>query len=214
MTVFRTAALFIATLVLASGCKPAATPTGPTSTGSGPSGIVQPTAAAAEPDAATSIAGLEKAAAKLKRDSDGFVIESDFRGLTIDDSVLEHLAGLPRLRSVLLSETAVTDAGMTAVGKVSTLQNVDLRGCRISNAGLEPLTALSELKALRLSGESGATTVDDDGMVHVAKMKNLKALLLDFLWVSEVGLEQLAGLDNLKSCTWRNRWSATMLWPR
>ncbi|MGZ0172538.1 MAG: leucine-rich repeat domain-containing protein [Planctomycetales bacterium] len=194
MPTFKSAILLTITVSLVAGCsKPTTAPTGPDS-----SELLSPLKETPEPDDEKSIAGLGEVGAKLKKDGDGLVIEVDFKGLTISDSALEQLAGLRRLRSVLLNETGVTDAGMATLGKIPTLQNVDLRGCTISNAGLEPLAALSELKALRLSGESGATSVDDDGMVHVAKMKNLKALLLDFLWVSEVGLEQLAGLDRLE----------------
>lgn len=198
MTIIRSAALLTFIVSLVAGCNRTTEPTGNSPTGAGSSETVSQQKLAPEPDDAESIAGLEEVGAKLKKDGDGLVIEADFRGLTIDDSALEHLAGLRRVRSVLLNETGVSDEGMATVGKVATLQNVDLRGCTISNAGLEPLAALSDLKALRLSGESGATSVDDDGMVHVAKMKNLKALLLDFLWISEVGLEQLAGLDKLE----------------
>ncbi|MFT5325341.1 MAG: hypothetical protein ACI8P0_003209 [Planctomycetaceae bacterium] len=198
MSCFKTILLLAITALLISGCKPTATPTGSSTPGTDSSETVTVPKVAPEPDDAGSVSALEEAGAKLKKDGDGLVIEVDFRGTTVGDAALENLAGLRRVRSVLLNETAVTDAGMATVGKVTTLQNVDLRGCTISNAGLEPLTALSELKALRLSGESGVTSVDDDGMVHVAKMKNLKALLLDFLWISEVGLEQLAGLDKLE----------------
>ena len=87
MTVFRTAVLFIAALTLVSGCKPTATSTGPAPTGGSSSGSVEPAVVAPEPDAAESISGLNKAGVKLKKDGDGFVIEADFRGLTIDDSV-------------------------------------------------------------------------------------------------------------------------------
>lgn len=198
MTAFKNATILFAILALIAGCKPTATPTGTTPGNTGQSETVTTPEVTADPDDAASVSALEESGAKLKKDGDGFVIEVDFRGTSVGDSALEPLAGLHRLRSVLLNETAVTDPGMTTLGKISTLQNVDLRGCTISNAGLEPLAVLSQLKALRLSGESGATTVDDDGMVHVAKMKNLKALLLDFLWISEVGLEQLVGLDRLE----------------
>jgi len=198
MSCFKTILLLAITASLISGCKPTAAPTGSSPPGTDPSETVTAPRVAPEPDDAGSVSALEEAGAKLKKDGDGLVIEVDLRGTTIGDAALENLVGLQRVRSVLLNETAVTDAGMATVGKVATLQNVDLRGCTISNAGLEPLTALSELKALRLSGESGVTSVDDDGMVHVGKMKNLKALLLDFLWISEVGLEQLAGLDKLE----------------
>lgn len=198
MNCFRTTLLLAMTASLISGCKPTVAPTGASSPENESTQTVTSPKAVPASDDAGSVAGLEEAGAKLKKDGDGLVIEVDFRGSTIGDAALENLAGLRRVRSVLLNETAITDVGMAAVGKVATLQNVDLRGCTISNAGLKPLTALSELKALRLSGENGATSIDDDGMAHVARMKNLKALLLDFLWISEVGLEQLAGLDKLE----------------
>lgn len=198
MTCSRMSLLLTVAALFSAGCNRTETSTETRSTGTSSAEVVTTPKSAPEPDDAASVSALEEAGAKLKKDGDGLVIEADFRGTSIGDSALENLAGLRRVRSVLLNETAITDAGMAAVGKVSTLQNVDLRGCTISNAGLEPLAGLSALKALRLSGESGATSVDDDGMVHVAKMKNLKALLLDFLWVSEVGLEQLSGLDKLE----------------
>lgn len=198
MSCFRTTLLLAIATTFIAGCKPTATPTGTSAPGTDSSEIVTAPKAAPEPDDAGSVSALEEAGAKLKKDGDGLVIEVDLKGTTVGDAELESLAGLRRVRSVLLNETAVTDAGMATVGKVATLQNVDIRGCTISNAGLEPLAELPALKALRLSGESGATSVDDDGMVHVAKMKNLKALLLDFLWISEDGLEQLAGLDKLE----------------
>jgi hypothetical protein len=43
-----------------------------------------------------------------------------------------------------------------------------------------------------LSGKSGATTVDDAGLAHLAKVPSLRTLMLDFLWVSEQGLDALA----------------------
>lgn len=157
----------------------------------------QPEAVAVEPDDAKSLEALAATATDLKTD-DGFVVEVNFRGATIDDSALEPLAGLRRVRSVLLNDTAVTDAGMVALGKVATLQNADLRGCGISNAGLAPLASLKNLKALRLSDPDGKSTVDDEGMKHVAGMTNLKVLAVDFLWISVDGLKQLSGLKNLE----------------
>ena len=123
-------------------------------------------------------------ATSLKRDADGYVVEANFRGTQVDDQGLVPLAGLRRLRAVLLNDTRVTDSGMVALGKIATLRNLDLRGCKIGNAGIAHLSDLQDLRGLKLSGQNGATMVDDQGLVALGKLKSLKALALDFLWVS------------------------------
>ncbi|MFK7779425.1 MAG: hypothetical protein QM501_15075 [Gimesia sp.] len=138
---------------------------------------------------------LTAAGAKLKTDKDSFVIEVDFRNANIDDSALQGIEGLSRLRSLLLNKTKITDAALEPVGKIQTLENLDLRDCSLNNKALSHLTGLSKLKALRLSGNSD---IDDDAMADVNKLTNLKALMLDFLWVSGDGLTQLKDLNKLE----------------
>lgn len=148
--------------------------------------------------AAEDAADWEKTASDVKRDGDGHVIEVSFRGTEADDAALAPLAALPKLRSVLLNDTKITDAGFKTLGSISTLQNIDARGCPVGNEGVRHLTGLKELRALRLNGQSGATTVDDEAMADVAKLKSLKALMLDYLWISEEGLAKVTKLDNLE----------------
>ncbi|MCA9246171.1 MAG: hypothetical protein KDA42_03620, partial [Planctomycetales bacterium] len=155
-------------------------------------------AIAAEADDPSAITALNKLATSLKHDDDGFVIEVNFRGAQIDDAALAHLAGLARIKSVLLNDTAISDDGLKTIGQLTTLANLDLRGCKVSNDGMAHLVGLDKLRALRLSGQSGATTVDDDGMQSIGKLTALVALPLDFLWVSEEGLAKLDGLKNLE----------------
>lgn len=79
--------------------------------------------------------------------------------------------------------------------------DLDLRKCAVSNEDLAQLAGLEHLVALRLSGKSGATTVDDAGMRHLAGLTGLRALMLDHLWVSGEGLAALAPLGNLEELT-------------
>ncbi|MEK6238508.1 MAG: hypothetical protein N2C14_27635, partial [Planctomycetales bacterium] len=81
-----------------------------------------------ELDDAEAVAALEAVATELKRDGEGFVIEVNFRGAEVADEHLTHLTGLRRVRSVLLNDAPVTDAGLIELGKIPTLQNADLRG--------------------------------------------------------------------------------------
>ena len=148
---------------------------------------------AAAPAAPPSKADLVAAGATVKQDDAGAIVEVRFAGPAVDPAVLATLPELPALQSVVLAGTDATDAALVPLGTIATLKNLDLRDCRISNAGLAHLVNLKQLAALRLSGKSGATTVDDAGMAHVAKLTSLRALMLDFLWVSEAGLQTLAG---------------------
>lgn len=135
--------------------------------------------------------------AKLKKNAAGNVVEVDFRGTTIAPEQL-HLSGLPALRSVLLNGLEVTEAHLTAVAKSKTITNLDLRGCSLSNEALKPVAEMQQLRALRLNGGDGATTVDDAGLAHISGLTNLKALALDKLWVGKPGIEHLAKLSNLQ----------------
>ncbi|MDP7303490.1 MAG: hypothetical protein QGG09_10335, partial [Pirellulaceae bacterium] len=163
-------------LIGCSGPKPSSSDTGTGPTGS--TSISDPAAADRTDvaDDAAVVAAFEAMATDIVLNSDGQVTEVSFRGAEIDDSLLSYLSGLPRLQSLLLNDTAITDAGLKLVGKLTSLRNLDLRGCGVSNEGLAHLTELENLRALRLNGESGATTVDDDGLESVAKLTNLKAL--------------------------------------
>ena len=163
-----------------------------------PGGPVTSKVTAATPDNAESLAALTELGAKTKKDSDGLVVEVDFRGTAVTDGALESLSGLSRIRSVLLGGTDVTDAGLVSLGKLPTLTNLDLRDCAVTNEGLGHLVDLTNVKALKLSGKNGATSVDDGGIEHIAKLSNLKVIGLDFLWVSEAGLEQLRQLPKLE----------------
>jgi hypothetical protein len=152
-------------------------------------------------DETANVAALEKSATELKKNGRGNVIEVSFRGTSIGDAELDPLIGLPELRSVLLNDTAITDDGLKLLGQLAAIQNLDLRGCAIGNDGLAHLVGLGEfgtLRALRLSGQNNMTTVDDDGMVHVAELTSLEVLAVDFLWVSEAGLAKLDKLSRLE----------------
>ena len=143
---------------------------------------------------------LEAVGATLVKDAAGSVTEVRF-GKSVPPDALAALPDLTGLRSVVLAGSDADDAAVAAVAKVPGLRNLDLRDCKVTNAGLAPLAGMHGLAALRLSGKSGACTVDDAGMEHVAKIPTLRTLMLDFLWVSEQGLETLAPLEDLEELT-------------
>lgn len=186
--------LLCSSLALLVGCNSSTAPV--TSTPAENPTPPEPTAVTVADDA-DALAAVIEITDKVKRDGDGLVVEVDFRGASLTDTDLEGLSKLPRLRSVLLSDTAITDEALKTLGEISTMQNLDLRECAVTDAGLAHLTGLQKLKVLKLSGKDGDCSISDDGMEQVGKLKALKVLAIDFLWVSEDGLAKLDQLAEM-----------------
>jgi Leucine-rich repeat (LRR) protein len=156
------------------------------------------TATVVTPDDSSAVEALTAVGAKTKKNDGGLIIEVNLRDTDANDETLKAIVPLKHVRSLLLNDLEITDAGLEALKDVDwPISNLDLRGCPVSNTGLSHLTGLSSLKALRLSGSNSSASVDDDGMAAVAQLSNLKVLSLDKLWVSEAGIEQLLPLKNL-----------------
>ena len=151
------------------------------------------------PDDPAAVEALEAAGATFRRDGSGHITEVSLRGSEATDDALKHVAGLKNLKSLLLNDVPISDEGLAhLVDLQAPLTNLDLRGTAVSNSGLRHIVHLQTLRGLRFSGESGSTTVDDEGMQFVAELANLKALALDNLWVGDLGIEKLKGLANLE----------------
>lgn len=159
-----------------------------------PQGMNEPVV---EPDDSLTVETLKALGAKFKANEHSQITEVSLIGCPATDDDLPQLSNLPKLTSLRLNETQITDAGLETIGRLNNLTNLDLRGCSVSNAGIAHLVGLSKLRALRLSGESGVTSVDDGALADIGKLTNLKALLLDHLWVGE-NLPDLAPLQNLE----------------
>ncbi|HUQ71951.1 MAG TPA: hypothetical protein VM165_20640, partial [Planctomycetaceae bacterium] len=92
-----------------------------------------------------------------------------------------------RVIKVYLHSTAVTDADLAALTRLSRLQNLFLGKTEISDAGLEHLSALTELKTLSLN----STRVTDAGLNSLATLKNLKTLNVQETQVTAAGTKRL-----------------------
>lgn len=65
---------------------------------------------------------------------------------------LADLPNLTSLRTLCLANTSLTDHDMTAIGLLSTLEELDIAATRASDAGVAHLAALHNLRVLGLSG--------------------------------------------------------------
>lgn len=130
---------------------------------------------------------------------------------------MAHLKRLPKLSTVFLEETQVTDAGLEHLEGMTNLSILDLRSTEVTDAGLEHLKGLIGLSFLFL-GEThvtgaglehlqglnklgildlGGTQVGDAGLEHLQGMTELTELRLEDTQVTDAGLEYLKGLTNL-----------------
>ncbi|CAI5479413.1 unnamed protein product [Closterium sp. Yama58-4] len=115
------------------------------------------------------------------------------RGVT--DAGLQHLLALPSLQRLSLCDClGVTSAGMLHVGRLTSLRALSLPSTRVTNEGLQHLTALTDLVSLVLP-----PGVTDAGMVHVGRLTGLQVLSVYHTTVGEYGLQHLTALTQLES---------------
>ncbi|HVC97535.1 MAG TPA: hypothetical protein VND64_27885 [Pirellulales bacterium] len=109
----------------------------------------------------------------------------------------EHLASLrafPRLESLRLSETAVSDAGLAQLTALPTMKQLDLSFTHISDTGLAHVTGLTGLEELNLM----YCQVTDRGLAHLKSLAELKKLSLKGTLVTDEGVAELT--HDLPNC--------------
>jgi hypothetical protein len=106
----------------------------------------------------------------------------------------ESLKGLPHLRSLHLSDTKITDAGLKQVKGLHQIRFLFLFGTKVTDHGLEELKGLTQLRMLDLS----YTQVTDTGLEYLKGFAQLQSLSLPGTRTSDAGLEHLKGLTSLQ----------------
>jgi internalin A len=120
-------------------------------------------------------------------------------GFGVGDKVLAVLATLPKLSSVELRLTKVTDAGMAELARSSSLESVSVEGTEVTDAGLPHLAKLKNLKSLSLGVYNEGAKITDEGLKIAGQMTGLQSLQLSGTPITDAGLPYLSELRNLKS---------------
>jgi hypothetical protein len=94
-----------------------------------------------------------------------------------------------------LSGTAVTDAELESLRGLSQLRRLDLSGTDVTDAGLVYLETLSQLRWLALRN----TRVTDAGLMHLQGLHRLQSLQLGGTRVTDAGLAHLEKLGQLRT---------------
>jgi hypothetical protein len=110
-----------------------------------------------------------------------------------DDDILASVSQLKRLECINLSDTRITDAGLSHLRKVPSLLSVSIDGAGITDGGLRHLAGL-KLRALYLAG----TAVTDRGVVYLTGMHELNELNLGDTDVTDAAIPSLLKLKKLE----------------
>jgi uncharacterized protein (TIGR03067 family) len=130
------------------------------------------------------------------------IIAVDFNGFStgmdFDDKHLREmaplLAKLKHLEQLDLGGTGVSDAGMKDVAKFKQLRVLWLAGTAVTDDGLKELAALEQLNSLLLANDK----ITGVGFRHLAALKNLESLTLRGLSLTNAGVKELAALQQLQ----------------
>ena len=125
--------------------------------------------------------------------SGGPVVAVDRTGTAANDSLMRRLTLFPKLRSLGLNETKVTDGGLEVLEEFSELDRLGLRGMGLTDRGMEHVgdcARLRHVKNLMLLDVSD-TQVSDAGILKLATLENLQTLFVRGSRVTAAGAEAL-----------------------
>ena len=116
----------------------------------------------------------------------------ELSNLALDDSGVERLSALPRLRSLrILSFTQVHGEGLARLGA---LERLDLWSDRIDDCSLEIISKLGRLKELSLVGGK----ITDKGLKHLVGLPEVRSLQANTALIEDNELRTIAGLPKLQ----------------
>ena len=82
---------------------------------------------------------------------------------TADDKTLAYLSQLDHLENLILTGTAITDAGMAHIEGLKQLRNLELGNTKVTDRGLKHLKGMTQLGQLSLYGSK----VSDEGVLDL-----------------------------------------------
>ncbi len=129
-------------------------------------------------------------------------LPQDQKGIT--DAGLARIAELPNLKALHISrihfndpkmnKEYYTDKGLEALAKCHGLEELSIGSPGITDAGMDHVGKLGNLRSLNLFG---CDNVTDKGLAKLAELKSLTNLYISYAGVTISGLNRLSSLSNL-----------------
>ncbi|MBM3735702.1 MAG: hypothetical protein FJW39_07935 [Acidobacteria bacterium] len=132
---------------------------------------------------------------QLTRDAAGNVVEADFTGTWITDADLAKVGRMPKLRRLVLSQAKITDAAMEHLRGLTEVRELDCHYAEyLTEDGVAHITGWKKIERLNLRG----TQVTSKVFEHLARMTSLRDVDIAFTQVDDEGFEQLVQLPHLE----------------
>ena len=139
-------------------------------------------------DDPAAVKALKAIHAELKFDKDGSIIYVDISERDdVDDNVMRHLSGLPKLKRFHAIFTKITGSGLKHLTKAKHLEVLDLCACPITDDGLRHVRNLTQLRKVNLGGSK----VTDKSIQLLANWKKLKYLAVGGSQITREGIRKL-----------------------
>lgn len=114
-----------------------------------------------------------------------------------DDKIARLFSKMPRLKSLMLNATAITDAGVEALEGATELEELDLCNTQITGSGFRKFTRHTRLKKLDLA--FGCKKLSGVGLSGLVNCKGLTSLNFTNSAINNNGLADIAKLVALKN---------------
>ena len=115
-------------------------------------------------------------------------------GLLTDES-MEKLAAMPKLGHLRLRYSPITDEGLRALSKSSSIWLLNLPHARCTSEGVAHLKSMPRLRSLRL----GSPQLSGDVARAIANIKTLRTIHLIGVPITDDGLRRIAAMPQLES---------------
>jgi hypothetical protein len=115
-------------------------------------------------------------------------------GPTVDDSTLDCIAKLPRLKGLSLPWANVTDVGMRHISQLHDLKYLCLKDTRVSDTSGELLAQLTNLESLSVSGSK----LTEAGLIHLKNLSKFERLEVDCTQITTAAVPWLSEMPGLK----------------
>ena len=110
----------------------------------------------------------------------------------VSDAGLANISRLKHINTLRLDGTNVTDQGVKQIARLPELQSLHLAGTAVSNDGIPALSNSTNLRTLGLTG----TEITDDALRHIGE--SIQELSLSRTSVTDAGVQELANRKELE----------------
>ena len=152
----------------------------------------------ADAEFAAAVRRIDERGGQFGFDGSGDLVAVDLASdrVSVADPDLACLSALPHLKSLKLSGSGITNAGVRRIGSLAGLTELSLLDAQIDDAGFEQLARLTNLISLSVRRSSALT---DKGLESLKRLPKLVRLGLLDLGITDGGLKQIAALAGLRS---------------